>query len=274
MESGRNAPVPLWPDGAPGAKGAGPEDCPALTLHLPEGKGPFACVVVCPGGGYSGRAAHEAEPIAEWLCSIGIAGAVVSYRVSPYRHPVPLGDAQRAIRLVRANAGAWGIDPARVGVLGFSAGGHLAATAATIHDCGDAAAADPVDRESCRPDALVACYAVISFGTFQHQGSVRNLLADAAGNVDQKVRDHLSLEERVTADTPPSFLWHTANDPVVPVRNSLLFADACARHGVSFALHVFPDGRHGLGLGQGHPTVVQWPSLCARWFADIGFRKA
>lgn len=273
MNPGRNNPVLLWPNGAPGAKGNGPEDCPALTVFLPEGKGPFACVVVCPGGGYGCRAPHEADPIAEWLCAIGIAGAVVSYRVSPYRHPVPLGDAQRAIRMVRANGAEWGIDPNRIGILGFSAGGHLAASAATIFDLGNPDAADPLDRPSCRPDALVACYPVISFGTFQHQGSVRNLLADADGNVDPKLRDFFTLEDRVTPQTPPSFLWHTANDPVVPVANPLLFAQACAKHGVPFALHVFPDGRHGLGLGQGHETVVQWPSLCARWFRDIGFLK-
>jgi acetyl esterase/lipase len=272
MKTGQNDPLLLWPNGAPGAKGEGAEDCPALTLHLPAGEGPFACVVVCPGGGYGTRAPHEARPIAEWLCAIGIAGAVVSYRVSPYRHPVPLGDAQRAIRTVRANASEWGIDPQRVGILGFSAGGHLAASAATIFDTGNADADDPIDRESCRPDALVACYPVISFGTFQHQGSVRNLLADEDGIVDAGMRDYLTLEDRVTSDTPPSFLWHTANDPVVPVENPLLFASACARHGVPFALHVFPDGRHGLGLGQDHETVCQWPSLCARWFTDIGFR--
>ncbi|MBT7166569.1 MAG: alpha/beta hydrolase [Victivallales bacterium] len=273
MKSGRNEPLPLWPDGAPGAKGTDSEDCPDLTVHLPAGEGPFPCVVVCPGGGYGGRAAHEADPIAEWLAAIGIAGAVVSYRVSPYRHPIPIGDAQRAIRMVRANAGDWGIDASRVGILGFSAGGHLATSAATIYDLGDADAADPIDRESCRPDALVSCYPVISLGTFQHQGSVCNLLADADGKVDAEVRNYLSLEDRVTPDTPPTFLWHTANDPVVPVENALLFASACARHGVPFALHVFPDGRHGLGLGQDHETVGQWPSLCARWFADIGFRE-
>ncbi len=270
MNAGRNEPVLLWPQGAPLARGNGPEDRPRLTLYLPEGAGPFACVVICPGGGYAGRAAHEAGPIAEWLNGIGVAGAVADYRVSPYRHPVPLGDAQRAIRLVRHHAAEWRIDPDRVGILGFSAGGHCAASAATIFDPGRTGVDDPVEGQSCRPDFLVACYPVITFSRYGHRGSMINLLADAEGKVDPALQEQLSLENRVTAQTPPAFLWHTADDAAVPVANSLLFAEALYRCGVPFELHVFPKGRHGLGLAADDPVVGQWTTLCARWLQTLG----
>lgn len=263
-------PVLLWPGGAPGAMGGGVEDCPRLTPYLPAGgsAAPRAAVVVCPGGGYCGRAEHEARPIAEWLCSLGVAGLVCDYRVNPYRHPIPLGDAQRAIRLTRANSARWGIDPARVGILGFSAGGHCATSAATIFDDGRADAADPVDRQSCRPDALIACYPVITFGEFRHDGSMRALLGEKP---DPAMQEYLSLELRVTPRTPPTFLWHTAGDDGVPVENSLLFAQALSRNKVPFALHVFPTGNHDLGLAPDHSTVRAWPGICAAWLREIGF---
>jgi acetyl esterase/lipase len=196
---------------------------------------------------------------------------VLDYRVSPYRHPVPLGDAQRAIRLLRHHAADWQIDPGHVGILGFSAGGHCATSAATHFDPGRTGVDDPVDGQSCRPDLLVACYPVISFGKYRHHGSMLNLLADAQGQVDPVLQEQLSLENRVTAQTPPAFLWHTSDDAGVPVTNSLLYAEALYRCGIPCELHVFPKGRHGLGLAADDPVVGQWTSLCARWLQTLGF---
>lgn len=263
------APVLLWPDGAPGAKGDGPEDKPRITPYLLKGDGPFACVVVCPGGGYSGRAPHEAGPIAQWLNGIGVASVVLDYRVAPYKHPIPLGDAQRAIRTVRARAKEWRIDPKRVGILGFSAGGHLAGSAATLFDKGKPDAADPIERLSSRPDAAILCYAVLTFGEKRHDGSMVNLIGK---DPDEKLRHMLSLENSVTRETPPTFLWHTSDDGAVPVENSLLLAEALHRSGVRFALHVFPHGDHGMGLAQNDPVVGKWTALCADWLKEIGFR--
>ena len=261
-------PILLWPGGAPGAKGDTMEDKPRITPYLPAGDGPFACIIVCPGGGYGGRAKHEGEPICKWLNSIGVAGFVLDYRVKPYRHPIPLGDAQRAIRMVRARAAEWKIDPKRVGILGFSAGGHLAASATTIFDAGKPDAADPIDRQSCRPDAAILCYPVITFGEKRHHGSMVNLIGEKP---DEKLRTMLSLENSVTPRTPPTFLWHTSDDNAVPVENSLLFAEALAKNKVPFALHVFPHGPHGVGLAANMPTVSAWTKLCADWLKEIGF---
>jgi acetyl esterase/lipase len=264
-------PIPLWPNGAPGAMGTGKEDCPRLTPYLPSTptSKPLAAVIVCPGGGYSCRAPHEGGPISRWLVSQGLVSFVLNYRVSPYRHPIPLGDAQRAIRLVRANAKEWNVDPNRIGILGFSAGGHLATSAATIFDDGNPTASDPIDRESCRPNALIACYPVVTFGEFRHHGSMINLIGE---NYDPKMQEYLSLENRVTDKTPPSFLWHTSDDQAVPVENSLLFAMALRKHKVPCSLHVFPHGAHGLGLAQNLPTSVsKWTTQCEAWLKEINF---
>jgi len=265
--------VLLWPDGAPGAKGDTNEDKPRLTPYLVPGDGPRACIVVCPGGGYAGRAGHEGEPIARWLNTLGVSAFVLDYRVRPYRHPIPLGDAQRAIRTVRHRAAEWRIDPKRVGILGFSAGGHLAGSATTIFDDGKVDAADPIDRQPCRPDAAVLCYAVLTFGEFRHNGSMVNLLGKES---DPALQEQMSLETRVSARTPPVFLWHTADDGAVPVENSLLFAAALRKHKVPFALHVFPHGPHGIGLADGPraakaPEARAWPALCAEWLKGLGF---
>jgi acetyl esterase/lipase len=257
----------LWPDGAPGAMGDGSEDKPRLTPFLLDGDGPFAAVVVCPGGGYGGRAPHESAPIAQWLNTLGVAAFVLDYRVAPYRYPVPQHDAKRALRTVRANAAAWKIDPARVGILGFSAGGHLATSTATIFDAGDPAG-DAIERQSSRPDALIACYPVISSGPCGHRGSFNNLLGDPP---PADLLAYMSLEDRVTAETPPTFLWSTSDDGAVPVENSLRFAMALRANNVPYALHVFPSGPHGLGLAEGHPASA-WTRCCAEWLAEIGFR--
>jgi acetyl esterase/lipase len=210
--------------------------------------------------------------VARRLNSLGVHAFVLSYRVAPYRHPYPLLDAQRAIRTVRNLAERWGVDRRRVGMLGFSAGGHLAATAGTHFDAGDAQAADPVERASCRPDLLVLCYAVITFqGPFRHEGSLRNLLGD---NPPEELQLLLSNERQVNAETPPTFLWHTAEDAGVPPGNSLLFASALARHKVPFELHIFPQGRHGLGLAPDDPRVGAWTGLCATWLKERGFSTA
>lgn len=263
----------LWPDGAPGALGDAVEDKPDLTLYLPDGPGPFACVVICPGGGYVRKARHEGEPIAHMLNRYGIAGAVVQYRVAPYRFPVPVMDAQRAVRLLRARRAEWGIDAEHVGILGFSAGGHCAGMVATLGELGDPAAADPVDRESSRPDALVACYAALTFRDRKLERCLRNLAEDAQGNLAADAFDFYSVETHVSPQTPPVFMWMTVDDPVVPVENSLVMAAALREHRVPFALHLFPHGRHGLGLGTGEdlPLVEQWSDLCGNWLKTLGF---
>jgi acetyl esterase/lipase len=264
----RSQPLPLWTaDEIPG--GPNPEGLPALTPYLLEGTEIRAAVIVFPGGGYATRAAHEGEPVARWLNTLGLHAFVLDYRVKPHRHPIPLGDARRALRVVRHRAGEWHVDSRKIGVLGFSAGGHLAATISTHFDRGNPDASDPVERQSCRPDVAVLCYPVISFSAeFSHGGSMRNLIGEDASD---DLRRLLSNETQVTEDTPPAFLWHTAEDPGVPVENSLVYASALSRHGVPFELHVFPTGKHGLGLAEDHPQVRSWTTLCATWFRAQGF---
>jgi acetyl esterase/lipase len=256
----------LWPGGAPGALGTEAVDKPKITVYLaPAGRATGAAVVVCPGGGYHILAAdHEGKQIALWLNSLGVSAFVLQYRLGErYRHPAPLQDAQRAIRMVRSRAVEWRVDPKRVGILGFSAGGHLASTAATHFDDGRADAVDPIERQGSRPDFAVLCYAVISLvDPVAHSGSRKNLLGDPA---DPALVELLSNEKQVTSRTPPTFLWHTADDAGVPVENSLLFFEALKKAGVPAELHVFPHGRHGLGLAPGDPVVSQWADLCARW---------
>ncbi|MCB9876557.1 MAG: amidohydrolase family protein [Planctomycetes bacterium] len=270
------AAVPLWPDGAPGALGDEPKDRPNVRVHVPSGdpNARHPAIVVCPGGGYGGLAmGHEGAQIAEWLGSIGVAAVVLDYRHrgKGYGHPAPLDDARRALRLVRARADEWRIDPTRVGVLGFSAGGHLAASVSTWHDAGAADAADPVERRSCRPDFAVLCYPVIAFDRpFTHRGSQKNLLGDGA---PPELVLRLSCERQVAADTPPTFLWHTADDAGVPVQNSLAYAEALRAHGVPVELHVFEHGRHGLGLAEG-TDAEPWPELCRKWLVQRGVLPA
>lgn len=260
--------IELWPEGAPYAAGDGPEDRPAITPYLAEGEGASSAVIVCPGGGYVRRAPHEGEPIALWLNGLGISAFVLDYRVAPYKHPAPLADAQRAIRTVRSRAAEWGIDRQRIGILGFSAGGHLASAAGTHYDAGDPQALDPVERESSRPDCMVLCYPVISLIHHAHQGSRINLVGEEA---DEALCRLLSNELQVTPDTPPTFLWHTSDDPSVPVENSLMFAEALSRNKVAFELHSYMSGRHGLGLAETHPEAHTWTHLCGLWLKRIGF---
>ena len=215
--------VLLWPNGAPGAKGDQPDDKPTLTICLPEpAKANGTAVVICPGGGYGNLAVdHEGQQIAEWSNSLGVAGFIVEYRHrrKGYGHPAPLQDAQRAIRTVRAGAAGWKIDPAKIGVMGFSAGGHLASTAGTHFDKGDPNSTDPIERAGCRPDFMILCYPVIAFDEpFTHRGSQRNLLGEDA---DAALVRSMSSEKQVTPETPPTFLFHTDEDKGVPPENSV-----------------------------------------------------
>jgi acetyl esterase/lipase len=261
----------LWPDGAPGAAGSEPEDKPKLTPYLaPKASANGAAVVVCPGGGYRNLASdHEGKQVAEWLNTLGVSAFVLQYRVGPrYRHPAPLQDAQRALRLVRARAPAFGVDPRRIGILGFSAGGHLASTAGTRFDDGVPDAADPIERQGSRPDFMVLAYPVISLtAPFTHRGSRTFLLGDSP---DAKLVEELSNEKQVTARTPPTFLFHTADDPAVPVENGVAFFQALRSSQVPAELHVFEKGPHGVGLAQHDPALAAWPKLCEAWLRARG----
>ena len=262
--------ITLWPNGTPGAKGTEPVDIPTLTVYRPaEGKNAGASVVVCPGGGYGALAPHEGQPIAEWLASNGITAFVLKYRLGPrYRHPAMIDDANRAIRTVRSRASEFGIDPKRIGILGFSAGGHLASTAGTHYDAGKPEAADPVERASSRPDFLVLLYPVISLGTeYGHGGSKKNLLGE---NPPEDLVKNLTNELQVDKNTPPAFLVHTNDHKPVPAENSFLFVMAMRKAGVPCELHMFEKGRHGLGLGMGDPAFSEWPKLCEIWFRQRG----
>lgn len=255
----------LWPHPAPGALGQTPADIPALTRFDPApGAATGASMLVLPGGGYGMLAPHEGEGYAHWLAALGITAHVLQYRLGSagYRHPVMLQDAARALRTLRAAARREGRDPARIGIIGSSAGGHLASTLLTHFDPGDPTSADPIERESSRPDLGILCYPVISLGEFSHAGSRQNLLGE---NPSTDLVRHLSNELHVTADTPPCFIWHTAADAAVPVENVLLFASALRRAGVPFALHIYETGTHGLGLPAAGKGAPPWDATCADW---------
>jgi acetyl esterase/lipase len=266
---------PLWPSGAPGALGNASNDIPTLTVFLPPAdKASGAAIVVCPGGGYGGLAAHEGQDYALYLNQHGVAGFVLRYRLGSqgYRHPRMLEDAQRAIRTVRARAVEWKVDAKRIGIMGSSAGGHLASTAVTHFDAGKPDAVDAVERQSSRPDLGILCYAVITLGPNTHQGSKNNLLGREPS---PELVELLSNEKQVTTKTPPCFLWHTAEDKAVKVENSLDFAAALQRNGVPFDLHVYQKGRHGLGLADKPPFANPhpWAQDLIFWLKEQGFVK-
>lgn len=258
--------MPLWQGAAPGAQGSADADVPAITVFLPRTMTPGTpAMVVCPGGGYGALAAnHEGRQVANYLNSLGMAAFVLRYRLGPkYHHPVELGDAQRAIRTVRANAAEWRIDPGRIGIMGFSAGGHLSMTASTLFDNGSADAADPIDRVSSRPDFAVLGYPVISMtAAWTHQGSRRNLLGDAP---DSELAAKLSGEKAVTKDTPPTFIFQTNQDTAVPAENSVYYYLALRQAGVPAEMHVFERGPHGVGLANNDPALSAWSGLLANW---------
>jgi acetyl esterase/lipase len=260
----------LWPGGAPGALSTEDVDKPTLAPYLvPAGRGTGTAVIVCPGGGYGALSMDkEGDQIARWLNSLGVSAFVLKYRLGPkYRHPVELGDAQRAIRTVRSKAAEYRLLPDRIGIMGFSAGGHLASTAGTHFDAGDAGATDPIDRQSSRPDFLVLCYPVVSFLNFAHQGSKRNLLGD---NPDAKLVESMSNETQVTAQTPPTFLFHTNADTGVPPENSVMFYSALRKAGVPAELHIYERGPHGVGLAQTDEALSSWPARLGDWLRGRG----
>jgi acetyl esterase/lipase len=260
--------MPLWPEDR---ELLGGSFRPTLTPFLADDTAASsAAMIVCPGGGYQHLADHEGEVVARWLVGLGITAFVLRYRVG-CRFPAPFDDVQRAIRLVRSRAEEWAIDPQRVGIIGFSAGGHLAATAATHALDGDATAADPLERCGSRPDLAVLCYPVITLGPPGHTGSAAVLLGD---DPDPELVKLLSNERHVDEQTPPAFIWHTADDQAVPVANSLMFAEALARHGRPFELHVYESGPHGLGLAEQDERVGAWTRQCAGWLAAHGWGTA
>jgi acetyl esterase/lipase len=268
-------PLPLWVQGAPGALGNQDKDIPTITPYLPDAAvATGAAMVICPGGGYGTLAGHEGNDYALWLNQNGVAGFVLKYRLGSagYRHPRMLEDASRAVRYVRAKAADWKVDPKRIGIMGSSAGGHLASTLLTHFDAGKPEAEDVIERQSSRPDLGILCYAVISMGEHTHSGSRNNLLGK---DPSPELIKLLSNELQVTPQTPPTFLWHTAEDAAVRVENSLDFAAALRKAGVPFDLHVYQKGRHGLGLADKPPfnKVHPWANDCLFWLKAQGFAK-
>jgi acetyl esterase/lipase len=270
-QTGAQSPIVLWPDGAPAAVGRGEADVPTLTPYLPSAPASTGtAVVVCPGGGYANLAMdHEGVQVGAWFARLGIPAFVLKYRLGPrYRHPSMLQDAQRAIRYVRANAAPLGLRPDRVGIMGFSAGGHLASTAATHVAHGVPTATDLLDRVSSRPDFLILGYPVITFtGTFVHKGSRERLLGDRPS---PELLALLSNERQVTKDTPPTFLFHTDADVGVPPENSVVFYLALRKAGVPAELHIYEQGPHGVGFAQDDPVLSSWPDRLADWLRVRG----
>jgi acetyl esterase/lipase len=258
--------VPLWQGAAPGSLGTEDRDVPAITVFLPRTMAPNTpAVIVCPGGGYGALASnHEGRQVASYLNSLGVAAFVLRYRLGPrYHHPTQIGDAKRAIRTVRSHATDWRIDPARIGIMGFSAGGHLAMTASTLFDGGDTTAADVVDRVSSRPDFAILGYPVISMtAAWTHQGSKRNLLGEKP---DDELAKKLSGELAVTKDTPPTFIFQTNEDKAVPAENSVHYYLALRQAGVPAEMHAFEKGAHGVGLANDNAALAPWSTLLANW---------
>ena len=265
--------IPLWPDGAPGARGTNEVDVPTITPYLCESNATGAAMVICPGGGYAGLAPHEGNGYALWLNQHGVTCFVLKSRLGShgYRHPAMLNDAARAVRWVRAHADEFKIDSHRIGIMGSSAGGHLASTLLTHFDAGDTNASDTVERQSSRPDFGILCYAVISMGEFTHKGSRNNLLGT---NATPELVKLLSNELQVTPNTPPCFLWTTFEDKAVPTENTMLFAEALRKNHVPFDLHVYEKGGHGMGLGdKKEPSTPHhpWAADCLFWLKERGY---
>jgi acetyl esterase/lipase len=269
----------LWEGDAPGALGKQDQDIPTLTPYLPAAdKASGTAIVVCPGGGYGGLAGHEGDGYATWLSDQGVACFVLKYRLGSkgYRHPVMMHDVQRAIRTVRAGAAKWSIDPKRIGVMGSSAGGHLATTAVTHFDAGKADATDEIERASCRPDFGVICYGVISMENgVTHGGSKTNLLGKEP---DPALVELLSNDKQVTKDTPPCFVWSTGEDKAVLPENSFRFIQALRTHNIAYDFHIYQKGGHGIGLSGGKNGVPAgdvhpWGKDLVFWLKQNGWAK-
>jgi acetyl esterase/lipase len=268
--------IPLWTDGAPGTPATKPEDEPTLTLTRPvKDVATRAAIIICPGGGYGGLSMEtEGSQVAKWLNSFGVTALVLRYRQhgTGHMYPVPIDDGQRAVRTARSWAAEWKLDPAMIGVLGFSAGGHLASTLGTHFDSGDVSADDPVERFGSRPDFLVLCYPVITMtASYMHKGSRDNLIGN---NPDPDLARRMSSELQVTAQTPPTFIFQTDADNDVPAENSVAFYFALRKFGVPAELHVYQNGKHGIDLAKDVPGTSDWPERCKEWMKVRGLLKA
>ncbi len=259
--------INLWADGSRN-NGTEAGKRPNLVIYKPKAAGANqrAAMLVCPGGGYGMLASdHEGVQFARLFASKGMVAAVLTYRVAPNKFPAPYADAVRAMRILRSRAAAFGIDPARIGLIGFSAGGHLASTVATQPELYKDPEDDLAARVSARPDRVVLGYPVITFGAFTHAGSVKNLLGD---HPTPEQRKQFSGELHVGPQTPPAFIFHTADDAAVSVQNAFLFAEACVKHQVPVSLHVYPRGKHGVGMALDNPELNGWTEVLLRWLAD------
>ncbi len=266
----------LWEDDSEN-NGSNPDYRPKIRIYYPSlrigenDQKKLAAILICPGGGYYVQAPHEGEPFARFFSLYGIVGVVLTYRVFPDRYPGSYSDACRAMRLLRKNADKYRIDPDRIGIMGFSAGGHLASTVATQPDLYKNPEDDLVNQYSARPDRVILGYPVISFvDDFAHEGSKKSLLGE---NPDPEMVEQLSNNHRVTEKTPSAFLFHTASDQGVPVYNSISFAEACIKNNVPVALHVFPEGRHGVGMAKEDPKLSIWTENLINWLQEWQYKS-
>lgn len=269
------APIPLWPDGVPGALGHSTNDIPTLTPYLPDPTNTTgSAMVICPGGGYTHLASHEGRDYALWLNQHGITCFVLKYRLGSngYHYPAEFEDVTRAMRLVRSRAIDWHLDPHRIGIMGSSAGGHLASTSLTHFDSGNTNSDDLIERQSSRPDLGILCYAVITMGEYTHRGSKENLLGK---HPSWKLVKLLSNELQVKTNTPPCFIWCTYEDRTVPMENSLMFAETLRKNHVPFDLHIYQKGGHGMGLADKPPFAHPhpWAGDCLFWLKAQNFVK-
>lgn len=257
--------IKLWNNNTPGYDESLNQPEPRIVPYITDSDKPTACIIVCPGGGYGHLADHEGAPVCEWLNSIGISAFCLSYRLNPYKYEYITNDILRAIRVVRYNASRYNIDENKIGILGFSAGGHLCSSAAVHYNDAILDEADPADRVSSRPDCAILCYPVISSDSgIAHTGSFKYLLGD---DMTIELLDYYSSEKHIDENTPPMFIWHTAEDTGVPCANSLVMARALSEKRIPFELHIYPEGRHGLGLAEGL-YASEWTKNCEKWLNE------
>ena len=265
-----NTKINLWQENTPYAQGNTAEDIPFIEVYpADKDKATGAAMIICPGGGYSFLSLErEGDEPAKWFNALGVTAFVLNYRLGPtYHHPVQLSDVQRTIRLVRTNSAEWNVNPDKIGVMGYSAGGHLAATAAVYFDAGDKDNADPVERASSRPNFAVLAYPVITLkDPYTHAGSRLYLLGE---NPSEELVNLLSTEDHVSSDTPPVFIFHTDEDTAVPPENSALFYLALKKHGVPAEMHIYMKGPHGTAMGKGYSDLCSWPDRLVDWMRNL-----